>query len=243
MKVSLVIPAYNEEKNILPCLEHCVSIDGHFQEIIIVDNNSTDDTAHIVKEFINKSSNNLNIKLISENKKGVMHARNRGFLESTGEIIAFVDADTKMPKNWLKSLEQEFVNNQKIVCVSGPMEYEGFSTFQKILCDIYLYTIAMPVYFLVGYMGIYGNLAIKRNILQKIGGVNTQIDFYGDDTDITRRASKFGKVKFTPKMSILASGRRFSGQGIWNTTATYFLNFLSQVFMHKSLTKTHKDYR
>ncbi len=172
-----------------------------------------------------------------------MHARNRGFLESTGDIVAFVDADTHMPKDWLTNLQQEFAKNPNVVCVSGPMAYDGFSHFQKILSDIYLYIIAMPVYFLIGYMGMYGNLAIKRDVLEKIGGINTSIDFYGDDTDITRRASKFGKVKFTKRIEIPASGRRFAEQGMFNTTATYFLNFLSQVFMHKSVTKSHKDYR
>ena len=126
MKISLIIPAYNEEKYIKDCL---LSIQKHGEglfEVIVINNASTDATASIVKEF-------KNIKLVNENKKGLPFARNRGLAEANGEIVAFIDADTKIPKGWVKKIEKAFKKNDKLVSISGPYIYYDLSLFHKSL--------------------------------------------------------------------------------------------------------------
>ena len=55
-----------------------------------------------------------------------------------------------------------------------------------------------------------GNFVVRRDALQKIGGYDTNISFYGEDTDVARRLSKVGHVKFTFDLPALSSGRRLA---------------------------------
>ncbi|MEK9184986.1 MAG: glycosyltransferase family 2 protein, partial [Patescibacteria group bacterium] len=99
------------------------------------------------------------------------------------------------------------------------------------------------MYWIIGYMAVGGNFAIKKDTIQKMGGFDTTIAFYGEDTNLARRASKFGKVKFKLCVIMHTSGRRFKGQGLWRTAITYMINFASEAFLHKPVTKKYKDFR
>ena len=99
------------------------------------------------------------------------------------------------------------------------------------------------MYLTLGYMVIGGNFAIRKEVLEKMGGFDTTIKFYGEDTNIARRAKKFGTVKFSLKFKMPTSGRRFKGEGLFRTGITYMLNFLSEVFVHRPLTQKHRDIR
>jgi len=235
MKISLIICAYNEENYIKACLESALkNSSGKFHEIIVVDNNSTDRT----KEIAEKTPE---IIVVQEMKQGPNHARQKGFEIATGDVLAFIDADTLMPKGWKETLIKEFEKNPKLVCLSGPYIYYDFSKPKQFLSLMYWY-LAYPVYLLVGYMAMNGNLVIKKEILKKINGFDTTI-FYGDDTNIARRASKHGKVKFRLNFTIHSSARRMHSEGIIKTTFIYVLNFFSQAFVKKSVTKSYKDIR
>lgn len=236
MKISLIICAYNEENYIKACLECAVkNSSGKFHEIIVVDNNSTDRTREIVEKM-------SGVQIVTELKKGPSHARQKGFEVATGDILAFIDADTKMPEGWVDTLTKEFTDNPKLVCLSGPYIYYDFSKWQQFLSLMYWY-VAYPIYLFIGYMAIGGNLVIKKEILEKMKGFDASIEFYGDDTNIARRASLFGKVKFKLSFIIYSSARRLVSQGMIKTTFLYILNFFSQVFIKKSATKSYKDIR
>ncbi len=236
LKISLIIPAYNEEKYIGNCLDHIFkNSHGKIFEIIVVDNNSSDKTAEIVKRY-------KNVKLITEIKKGVTRARQKGYKESSGDILAYIDADNLIPPGWIETIMYEFKKDKKLASLSGPYRYYDTSIFINLLIKIY-WRIAMLAYFTIGYMAIGGNFTIRREILEKINGFDTSINFYGDDTDTVRRAHKFGKTKFKFNFFLYSSARRFKGQGFLNTASKYILNFLSQVFFHKIVTKTYQDIR
>ena len=238
MKLSLIIPAYNEEKYIGACLEHAIkNSKGKFSEIIVIDNASTDKTAEVARKF-------NGVKVIRENEKGLTKARQRGFKESTGDILAYIDADTRMPKNWINLLEKTFNKNHDCVCLSGPYIYYDVSKLQQFLVKwLYWYLLAVPSSYFTGYMVIGGNFAIRRETLNKMNGFDTSIKFYGEDTDIARRAKEFGKIKFNPRFHMFSSGRRLNSQGFFSTGYTYVLNFLSEVFLHKPVTEEYKDIR
>ena len=101
IKYSFVIIAYNEEKNIRSCIESILSQkDLYNYEVIVVDDGSKDKTKDIVKHI---AHNNKNIKLISDGKNhGRGYSRYIGVLSSKGKFIAMIDADIKIPKNWLE---------------------------------------------------------------------------------------------------------------------------------------------
>jgi glycosyltransferase involved in cell wall biosynthesis len=236
-KVSLIIPAHNEEKNIETCLSYATkSSQNGFFEIIVI-NNASDDRTRAVAEKV------LGVKVIDEPKKGLTVARQSGFEHATGDILAYVDADTRMPNGWLETIEKEFKNNPHLACLSGPYTYFDVSAWQKLLVWIYWHFLAFPMYLFVGYMTVGGNFAIRRNVVEKMGGFDTNISFYGEDTNIARRASQFGKVKFKLNLIMPTSGRRFHGEGFAGTAIEYMRNFLSEVFFHHPSTKEYEDIR
>ncbi len=236
-RISLIIPAYNEEKYIGDCLKAVFETHRNsFFEIIVIDNASTDKTAEIASSF--------GVKVFQENKKGVVRARQKGYLEAKGNILTFIDADTLMPEGWLNVIKNEFEKDKNVVCVSGPYIYYDQSVFLKFLTKLYWYILAIPIYKIVGYMVVAGNVAIKKETLEKTNGLDTSIEFYGDDTNMARNASKYGKVKFTTKLNMFTSNRRLKEEGTLKTTFLYVKNFLSEVIFHKpSNTEEYKGVR
>ncbi len=235
-KISLIICAYNEEKYIGECLDFAIkNSHGKFFEIIVIDNASTDNTKSIAEK-------RPGVRVVREEQKGLTNARQRGFLEAKGDILACIDADTRMPLGWFERVEKEFKKNKNLTVLSGPYIYYDISKFQQLLVRAYWF-LAVPVYWLVGYMVVGGNFAIKKEVLEKMHGYDTSIEFYGEDTNIARRASKFGKVKFMLRHVMYTSGRRLMKQGILSTFYQYLSNFFSEVFIHKPVTKEYKDLR
>jgi len=236
-KISLIICAYNEEKYIGNCLDFAIkNSDNKLFEIIVIDNASTDNTK---AEALNRP----NVRVVREEKKGLVRARQRGYVEAEGDILAYIDADTRMPEGWVSRIVEEFNKNEKLASLSGPYIYYDMSKFQQFLIKIYWYFLAVPMYWMVGYMVVGGNFAIKREVLEKMNGFDTNIEFYGEDTNIARRASKFGKVKFMTSHYIYTSGRRLANQGIMHMFREYGQNFLSEVLLKKPITKDYKDFR
>lgn len=100
-EISVVIPAYNEEKNIGECLSSLLKQSFKDFEIIVVDDGSQDKTKEIVKKY---QKNNKNISLIQGEHKGPGASRNLGASRAKGKILAFVDADMVFDKDYLHYL-------------------------------------------------------------------------------------------------------------------------------------------
>ena len=236
-KISLVIPAHNEEKYIGDCLEYALkNSNDKFFEIIVVDNASTDKTSQIAESF-------PGVRVVHEKNKGLTYARQKGFLEAKGDILAYIDADTRMPKNYYEKIIKEFNKNPNLVCFSGPHEYHDIHKGHQILVKIFWRVFALPMYLLVGYMTNGANFAILKDVLEKMNGFDTSIIFYGEDTDIARRAHRYGKVKFSTRFGIPTSGRRLKDHGVLKSFWVYATNFISEVAFKKPLTREYKDVR
>ena len=108
--VSIYIPAYNAEKTIRNSLESIKNQTIPFDEIIVIDDNSTDFTKNIVKEF-----NNVNIISNSVNK-GLGYNRNLGVKTSSHQIVTSIDADVVLEKDWLEIMIKNFEQHQDIIC-------------------------------------------------------------------------------------------------------------------------------
>ena len=118
MKVSIVIPVYNEADRLAACLEAIARQTVAPYEVIVVDNNSTDNTVAIAESF------NF-VKLLREPKQGVVHARNRGFNAVSGDIIGRIDADTLLPASWTAQIQKSF-ENTAVSAISGAPHYYDF---------------------------------------------------------------------------------------------------------------------
>src|SRR5206468_11715110 len=121
MKLSIIVPAHNEELYLADCLmsvamEIKANHDRGPFEVIVVNNASTDRTAEIAARF-------PGVRVAYEPRKGLTRARQRGLVEAQGQILAYVDADTRMPSGWVRQVLDLFKSDDQVVCVSGPYVY------------------------------------------------------------------------------------------------------------------------
>ncbi len=238
MKLSVVIPAYNEEKYIADCLESLIEIAGdELFEIIVVDNNSRDKTYAVAKSF-------KGVTVVKEKEKGTSHARQKGFSVATGDLIAFIDADTLVTKDWIEKVKEEFFANKQLVCLSSPYRFYDLSPAKQILVWSYWNVLAYPVYVLfLRYMVLGANFVVRRKALEKIGGFDEKFVFYGDDTDIARRLHAVGEVKFVRKALVNSSGRRLKKEGMVKSGTRYAASFVWDVLFHKPFDKKFRSWR
>lgn len=223
--VSVVVPAYNEEKLIASCLASLQkqSFSKTNYEIIVVDNHSTDKTGEIAKK--------MGVKVIFEPKKGVVFALEKGFSQTQGEIISFTDADTMVNKDWLKNIYQAFQNNPGLVFVGGrtifrPRRVLSYPAEMVINFGCWLAKVSNGV-----------NAAVRKDVYQKIGGLNEKINFNWEN-DLSLRAKKEGRVFFLWHNPVTTSSRHFRGvagiryclKGIIN--GIYLILFKKTIFFH-----------
>jgi glycosyltransferase involved in cell wall biosynthesis len=206
-------------------------------EVVVVNNASTDNTAGVAAGF-------KNVKVVNEPNKGLTKARQRGLLEAKGDLLAFVDADSLVPKNWFNTINKEFSADPGLVFLSGPYIYFDTPAWQQ-WCVRWLYwqMLARVIYFFTEYMATGSNMVIKKQALEKIGGFDTSIAFYGEDTDIARRLHEAGKTKFNFNFVMPTSGRRFEAEGTVKTGAKYVANYTSVMLTKKPILKKYKDIR
>lgn len=244
MKISFVIPAYNEEAVIGQCLDSVrkeIARSGRVAEIIVANNNSTDHTKEI-------AASRLDVHVVDETRKGTNWARQAGFLASSGDLIANIDADSQLPAGWLDIVYAAFEKNEKLVGLSGPYIHNDLSGWTYVFVQFTQFTVFLGYLinrFILrtGSQLLGGNCVMRRSALEQIGGYNTALTFYGDDIDTARRLSKIGTVKFTYKLRVYSSGRRYAQQGIAKTIWLYLKNFVSGYYTHAAPTTTHADAR
>jgi glucosyl-dolichyl phosphate glucuronosyltransferase len=119
-EISVIICAFNRAKLLQVSLNAFTkqTINPDRFEIIIIDNNSTDNTELICKDFISAHSK-LDVKYFLETRQGLPAARNRGIKESSGQLVAFIDDDAEVTENYLEEAIFFFENNTNISAMGG----------------------------------------------------------------------------------------------------------------------------
>ena len=101
-KISIIIPVYRTEAYIADCINSIISQTYHNYEVLLIDNNSDDNSIFIAEELLIK--NNIDYRCIVETKQGQNNAKNRGIKESKGDWLVFVDSDDILSKKYLERL-------------------------------------------------------------------------------------------------------------------------------------------
>jgi glycosyltransferase involved in cell wall biosynthesis len=264
MRLSFVVPAYNEEAYLPACLESILSqigsqIDQRTTnlppgdcEIIVVNNASTDRTREVALRY-------PGVAVVDEPRKGLTFARQAGFAASTGSLIANVDADSRLTAGWVSKVLTTFAEaeastaakpeaHRPLAAFSGPLVYYDLTPRQRVLVHVFYMTAwttyAINRYILrVGSMVQGGNFVVSRASLEAIGGFNTAISFYGEDTDIARRLNDVGEVRFTFDLKMSSSARRLKSEGMLTMAARYSINYLWTTFFKRPFTDTYIDIR
>ncbi|KXK10478.1 MAG: putative glycosyltransferase EpsJ [Microgenomates bacterium OLB23] len=201
--ISIVIPVYNEEEYIDGCLKSLISqkTDAKF-EVVIVDNNSTDRTVEIVQKYTSK----LPLRILHEDRQGIVFARSRGFDEAKGTILARIDADCIAPNNWIANIEKNF--EKKIDGVCGPYHYYDGPWFvnNPLLKTIYLAVLRM----LFGHETMLGfNCALTSSIWRKVRVKATHMPMrMHEDLALGTLISKHGTLYFDKHLLMNTSFRR-----------------------------------
>ena len=246
MKLSFVIPAYNEELYLPACLESILAQTQILSsdtgvEIIVVNNASSDRTHEIAASY-------PGVTVVDELRKGLPFARQAGFEASTGDLIANVDADSRLTPGWVDKVLQEFTGLPTLVALSGPVQYYDLTPWQSVQVQLF-YLLAFVLYCLnryllrAGSMVQGGNFVLRREALASIGGFNTDIAFYGEDTDIARRLNRVGKVVFTFQLKMFSSARRLKKEGMLRIGMRYTINYLWTTFRKRPFTDEYIDIR
>jgi glycosyltransferase involved in cell wall biosynthesis len=242
MRLSFVIPAYNEEAYLPACLESILAqTRGLDCEIIVVNNASSDRTREVALSY-------PGVTVVDEPRKGLTYARQAGFCASSGELIANVDSDSRLTPGWVETVLAGFAAEKNLVAISGPVVYYDLTPSQLISVRLF-YFLAFMVYVLnryilrAGSMVQGGNFVLRSDALQSIGGFNLSIPFYGEDTDIARRMNRLGKVEFTFRLKMFSSARRLKKEGMLTIAARYTVNYFWTTFRKRPFTEEYVDVR
>jgi peptidoglycan/xylan/chitin deacetylase (PgdA/CDA1 family)/GT2 family glycosyltransferase len=238
--VSVVIPAYNEENYLPSCLESIGKQDyaGEY-EVIVVNNASTDITAKIALDW--------GAKVVYESKRSPACARQKGAEVATGEIIAFIDADTQAPVYWLSTIVSRFVREPETVAISGPYAYYDAGRFTKITSHIgnFISIIIDQLFRKVLNKGgaIWGcNFAVRRSALLEVGGFDTSIKFYGEEYEFSLRLKRAGKGGIIPRLFVLTSARRLKRIGVVNQYWNWIVDYFSVLFWYTPIPEKLEDW-
>jgi glycosyltransferase involved in cell wall biosynthesis len=207
MDFTVIICTYNRSNNLPDCfkaLEDQQNVEELDWEVLLVDNNSSDDTKEVVMNYANKSM--IKIRYVHEKQQGLNYARNLGMREVRGEYFSYVDDDILVNKVWLRSIYDAFINNNADA-VGGRIHLDKSIKLPKwILPDMYGflgYQDLGEVPFQMDGKKNYpfgGNMAFSRKITKKVGLFNPKLGrkgegkarkelFKGAETDYFHRLS------------------------------------------------------
>jgi glycosyltransferase involved in cell wall biosynthesis len=207
VKLSIIIPTFNEEKHLPQLLNQIRGQTFKDYEVIIADGGSTDFTLKIARE------DNCKIAKGGSPAKG----RNHGASISQGELLLFTDADNvSLPHNFLERIIQKF-EKKRLGVASFPIFPQG-NFVDKVAYFLYNLWAGLSQKFLAHATN---TILVKRSIHQEIGGFDEEIRL-AEDHEYVRRAVKHGKFGFIQEGPILTSARRQEREG----RATLYLKYL-----------------
>lgn len=201
--VSIVIPVYNEENHLKNCLDAISAQIVKPDEVIIVDNKSTDQSRHIAKKY-------PFVRLIVEKRQGVLFARNTGFNAAQSDIIARIDADTQLPPSWVARIKKIFTNDT-IAAVSGPVGFHDVP-IEGLVIDKNMRKAAWRIGKKNKAVFLFGsNMAMRRSAWELIKNTHCKRKDIHEDIDLAIHLDEIGqKVVFDEKLVAHTSSRRMS---------------------------------
>lgn len=240
--ISAIVCAYNEAPTLSACLHSLRAQSRPPDEILLVNNASTDGTPEVARAI-------RGVAVIDEPEKGLVMARDAGWRHATGDILAYVDADCRVPFRWIESLEREFLRDPEVVGVTGPYRFYDWDWIGRALLRVYDVLVApathLAVHSWLGWGAVFygGNFAVRRSSLTQIGGFDRSIEFHGEDTNLGRRLSRVGRIRLVRRCWVWTSARRYKAMGRGAVFRIYVRNFWSEILRHRPADRSHLDVR
>jgi len=204
-KISVVVPAHNEEATLSATLEALRRQDLKEFELIVVDSASTDATAEVAKAY--------DALVIRVDEPGSARARQAGFEAASGHIVASTEADSIPPPDWLGRLVGPFRNPQ-VVGTYGGLSLIGDGLAFKMAERFFIHwqrlnhALKRPIF-------CGANFAVRKRIFLEVGGFmwRNTLPHEGEDIRLAVKLLKMGKVVFMPDLLVATSTRSFAGPG------------------------------
>ena len=212
LRISVIVCAHNEARYLPACLHSLLAQPRLPDEILVVNNASTDATRAVALEI-------PRVRVVDEPRKGLVIARETGRHFTDGNVLVYLDADCRAPLTWLARIEARFANDRELLALSGPYRFYDWDWWGRLLIRAYDFTLAPATQLLVkhllriGTVFYGGNFAVRREALDQIGGFDTSIEFHGEDTNLGRRLFAAGKVGLFHDCFLHTSARRYVAMG------------------------------
>ncbi len=228
--ISVVIPAINEEKYIKNVFAGLDAQTFRNFEVIVVDGGSKDRTRDIAKKHA---------KVIIEKRKGTGRARNAGAEIAKGEVLVFIDADTKPSEELLMSYNKAF-DDDKVVAATGPiLPLEKDSRLAIRLGYSFVTKYILRIAMIFGRPSVVGsNFAVRKDAFDKAGGFDKKMMTY-EDWDLSNRLKKFGKIAYLKEAIVKTSTRRVVRWGI----VGYIIFYIEDMIRYHLFKKTKSNYK
>lgn len=205
-EVSVIIPTYNRSALLRDAVNSVLAQDGPTPvEIIVVDNNSKDDTAAVVQSLMDEHPGRLSY--ILETEQGNAYARNRGVKTARAPVIAFIDDDVTVESNWLTSLKNSLDSRAELSFVGGKVLPQWTTTPPSWLTPEHWSPLAVldygPDELIIGGNSPRGlltaNIAFRRSVFAEVGSFSPHLQRVKnaigsmEDTEFLLRVCRSGK--------------------------------------------------
>jgi len=219
MKLSIVIPTLNEEKYLAHLIDSIRKQDYNDYEIIVSDGDSDDSTVKIASDN--------NCKVVISKKRHPSHQRNQGADIAKGDVILFLDADTKLPAMFLKSVVRELENRQ-LLGGGFYIKIENKKIKYLILSKVLNYIFKISQKIIPSNIGIA--IIVKKQIHDEIKGFDENL-YIGEDYDYSKKVFKKGKFRMFNSSFIEYSPRRLEREGFYTVIFKWFKASLHFLFI------------
>ncbi len=213
MRISVAVPAYNEEKSIETTLKSLMKQTVPC-EIIVCDNNSTDRTCEIASRYADK--------VVKERRQGVAHAFNAAAKAASGDLIAFTGADCIVPADWIETLSGCF-DEPEVIAAFGPVHSTGRNYRRTFKCYSIFHMIIVNLKITWGISD--ANMMMRKSILEKVGYFDPNVQMM-EDSNLIRKIRRYGKFRFLKGTIVKTSPRKFEREGALRIFIDYFTSLM-----------------
>lgn len=231
-KVTVLVPAYNEEKTIRATISTLLESDYPSLEVIVINDGSTDSTEEVIKDFVDNGA----IRYIKKPNGGKASALNMGIEAASGEVVLFTDADSLFLPDTVTKMVRWFGDPSIDAVCGNDAPLHPTSPIQKFLTvttHIGTGFVRRALSFLHCLPIITGNLgAVRTRVLKEINGFR---EIWGEDLEITFRLYKHRKkIIFDPEPKVIAECPG-TIRGLWKQRIRWIRSYLKIAFLHKDL--------
>jgi glycosyltransferase involved in cell wall biosynthesis len=210
--ISVIVPAHNEEAYLGATLEALNKQDyGNF-EIVVVANGCTDRTADVAREKCSR--------LVTLDGKGLGISRNLGGRMAAGELLVFLDADTILEPNALRTIAQQFTTHDAGGTLKGQPDSDRFA--YRVI-----YGLKNFIHRFVVRNGSSGVIICWKQHFDRVGGFDERLELR-ENSELIRRLKRFGGYRYIGSTAATTSMRRYDQRGVKNIVLLWIkLWFLS----------------